>query len=277
MKILIVYFSGTGNTYYCAKYLRERLARSGNEVRLYSIEKLPKEETACYDLLIAGFPVYACNLPAVMRDYLSGVPLTATKRAFLFCTKGFYSGNVLKKAAGLLEASGYRISGTADVTMPGSDGLAFLAKDSAAARKLCDRDFKQIVPLDSLIEKIETCIKNEKNAASEVPAVTMRTKLSGVIMDRIFQLIYAPIEHWMKGKLRTDENCIRCGLCARNCPSRNIKVTGKGVSFGKACYLCMRCIHQCPQAAIQIGKMTVGKMRWRGPDGDYNPSKPDNI
>jgi hypothetical protein len=29
--------------------------------------------------------------------------------------------------------------------------------------------------------------------------------------------------------------------------------------------------HQCTLAAIRIGKETAGKMRWKGPDGDYNP------
>lgn len=275
MKILIVYFSGTGNTCYCAKYLKERLAQNGNEIGIYSIEKLPKEEAAHYDFLIAGFPVYACNIPAVMRDYLSCASLTATRRAFLFCTKGFYSGNALKKASKLLEASGYCISGTADVTMPGSDGLAFLTKDSIAVKKMCNRNFKQIEPLDRLAEKIDTGIKNTKNTACEIPAVTVPIKISGVILDVIFKLIYAPVEHWMKGKFRADENCIRCGLCEKNCPSHNIKVTDKGVSFGQECYLCMRCIHQCPRAALQIGKGTVGKMRWKGPDGNYNPSKPE--
>jgi hypothetical protein len=33
----------------------------------------------------------------------------------------------------------------------------------------------------------------------------------------------------------------------------------------------MRCIHACPQEAIQIGKVTVDKFRWRGPNGDFKP------
>lgn len=36
MKVLIIYFSGTGNTYYCANYIKEHLARNGNEISMYS-------------------------------------------------------------------------------------------------------------------------------------------------------------------------------------------------------------------------------------------------
>lgn len=111
---------------------------------MYSIENLSKDEIGHYDFLIAGFPVYACNMPAVMRDYLEGIPLTAGKGTYIFCTKGFSSGNSLKRALNILKSSGYHISGYADVTMPGSDGLAFLKKDSAAVRKMCNKNFKQI-------------------------------------------------------------------------------------------------------------------------------------
>jgi hypothetical protein len=35
--------------------------------------------------------------------------------------------------------------------------------------------------------------------------------------------------------------------------------------------LCLRCLHACPQEAIQIGKLTVDKFRWKGPKGDFKP------
>ena len=41
--------------------------------------------------------------------------------------------------------------------------------------------------------------------------------------------------------------------------------------FADHCALCLRCLHACPQEAIQIGRLTVGKFRWRGPKGDFRP------
>lgn len=266
MKILILYFSGTGNTYYCAKYLGERLSRSGNAIDLYSVEDFPCEQAAQYDFLIAGFPVYAGNMPAIVRDCLGALPPAGTGRAGLFCTKALCSGNALRKASRLLAASGSRIVGCADVTMPGSDGLAFLPADSAFAKKMCGRDFSHIRPLDRLAEKIE-----RDGRAGDFPLVRMRTRPSGVVMDLSFKLCYAPVSRWIQKKFRADAHCVRCGLCERICPARNIRVTENGVAFGGRCMLCMRCIHQCPQAAIQIGRGTVGKTRWQGPAGCYHP------
>ena len=45
------------------------------------------------------------------------------------------------------------------------------------------------------------------------------------------------------------------------------------IVFDDHCVMCLRCIHQCPAEAIQIGKMTLGKFRWHGPLGDFKPKK----
>lgn len=273
MKILIAFFSGTGNTWYCAKYLESRLREAGTEVSVRSIESLPKAEISNFDLLVVGFPVYACDMPKIMRDYLDHTPLTAGKKAYLFCTKALTSGNALKKAADVLMSAGYSIHGYADVTMPGSDGLAFLRNDSAIAKKMTEKDFGTIRPLDLMTERIEADVKNLSLDAEIVPERPMRTKATGVLADGLFKAVYRPIERGMAGKLYADETCVRCGLCAKICPSQNIKITKVGVFFSSRCFLCMRCINQCPKEAIQIGKGTIGKMRWKGPDHDFEPLK----
>jgi len=271
MKILTAYFSGTGNTCYCAEYLESRLREAGAEVSVRAIERLTKEEIKDFDALVIGFPVYACDMPKIMRDFLDGIPLTAGGRAYLFCTKALSSGNALKKAEQTLKIAGYRVSGHADVTMPGSDGLVFLKKDSAAAKKMTGRDFSTIEPLDRLAGKIVSDMKDPAGVADEVPERPLRTKVTGLLADGLFKVAYGPAERLLADKFYADENCVRCGLCARVCPSKNIILTKNGVFFSNRCFLCMRCINQCPKEAIQIGRGTIGKMRWKGPDNSFNP------
>ena len=45
------------------------------------------------------------------------------------------------------------------------------------------------------------------------------------------------------------------------------------MTFNDTCFLCGRCINQCPQEAIQIGKKTIGKFRWKGPYKSFHPIK----
>ncbi len=48
-----------------------------------------------------------------------------------------------------------------------------------------------------------------------------------------------------------NDNCTRCGICAKVCPADNITVTDK-VHFANKCEVCYACLHNCPQNAIHM-------------------------
>lgn len=49
-----------------------------------------------------------------------------------------------------------------------------------------------------------------------------------------------------------NDNCIRCGICAKVCPANNITVTEGGVHFSAHCEVCYACLHNCPKTAIHM-------------------------
>lgn len=51
-----------------------------------------------------------------------------------------------------------------------------------------------------------------------------------------------------------DDNCIRCGLCVRQCPQNNIVLNKDGIIFKRNCMMCTKCIHNCPKNAILYKK-----------------------
>ena len=61
-----------------------------------------------------------------------------------------------------------------------------------------------------------------------------------------------------------DENCNKCGTCAKVCPTANIKVTGH-IEFSARCICCQARIHACPKHAIHL-KNERNTERWRNPD-----------
>ncbi len=63
MRLLILFFSGTGNTHYMAGYLAHKLEHLPIEVTVCSIEQTPAEAVPEFDLLTVGFPVYAADSP----------------------------------------------------------------------------------------------------------------------------------------------------------------------------------------------------------------------
>lgn len=69
MKTEIYYFSGTGNSYWIAKDIAERL-----KAELYSISSLKDEESITINSKSVGFifPDYHSNLPNIVRKFMKG-------------------------------------------------------------------------------------------------------------------------------------------------------------------------------------------------------------
>jgi ferredoxin len=66
-------------------------------------------------------------------------------------------------------------------------------------------------------------------------------------------------------KFTVSERCTSCGTCAAVCPADNIEMVGGRPVWNHRCELCCGCIHLCPAEAIQAGKATEGRQRYRNP------------
>jgi len=272
MRLLFLYFSGTGNTDYVAHYLARRLEPAPAELELRSIEWQPPGDVLGFNLLAFGFPVYAGDSPGFVQSYLEKLPPGAGRGAFVFCTKGAYAASAVRLNLQRLAMRGYVPLGGGDVIMPGTDGLSMISKDSWLARKAMHKDYDQLQDADHLAEQMGSLLSE---LAEGCPVGTRQMPLSArskmAPSDRLWALLYKATENWARSRLHADAQCEGCGLCARICPVGNVAVRDGHAQFGDRCVLCLRCLHACPQEAIQIGRLTAGKFRWKGPRGNFHP------
>ena len=128
MKVGIIVYSQTGNTYEVAEKLEKKISGSGHTVKLdrITIEGKPsgtnikienRPEVDPYDVIVFGAPVQGFNLAVVMKKYLEEVADLKGKRVHLFTTKAISNkwtgGNgTIKKMKKLSEEKGAKVGET---------------------------------------------------------------------------------------------------------------------------------------------------------------------
>ncbi len=279
VKLLFIYFSGTGNTDYVARYLAHKIESEPVEIEVRSIEWQAADAVGGFDLLAVGFPVYAADSPRFLQDYLADLPLGEGRGAFVFCTKGAYAGGAVQRNLQRLAVGGYVPLGGGSVLMPGTDGLSMVARDSWMARKALEKDYDHLKDADRLAKEMSSTLRALLDGRPvEALRMSLRRRPIGTLSDGIWAALYMASEEYCRKRLYADHRCEGCGLCARVCPVDNIERVDLRPHFADRCVLCLRCLHACPQEAIQIARFTVDKFRWRGPRGDFRPlrMRPDH-
>ncbi len=277
IRLLILFFSGTGNTQFVAEYLRDRVlescAHERLEVVLSALEWSTPDITEHYDLVCIGFPVYEGRAPRIVREHIDRFPEVSNKGAFVFNTKGLAQGRANRSIARMLEKKGFRPLGSASLVMPASDGISmFMKKDSKKFQEFLQRDFKSLPKADALAARISGAVQHLVSGRS-VTTLARDAAFTpiGFLLTGFFRLLYSAFGESAARKLRATERCSACGLCARFCPTQNISIADGEVAFDDACVFCLRCVNNCPEEAVQMGKLSVGKARWHGPLGQYRP------
>lgn len=93
MKVLVTYYSETGNTEKLAQAIYEGIGKEQKEI-------LPLDDSVNledYDVIFLGFPVHASSVPAKVQPFLSGIP--EGKIVAIFATHGSLRGGQLAVSA----------------------------------------------------------------------------------------------------------------------------------------------------------------------------------
>jgi len=73
MKVLVTYFSQTGNTEAIAKAIQDEAATS-HDVQSKNIEEVQPETCQDYDIVFVGSPIHASNLAGPVTSFMNSLP-----------------------------------------------------------------------------------------------------------------------------------------------------------------------------------------------------------
>lgn len=85
MKVLVTYFSQSGNTEKIAKAICEEAAQ-GHEAELKKLEDITPEAAAGYDCIFIGSPLHSGSLAAPVKECLSALKATSGQKLAGFIT-----------------------------------------------------------------------------------------------------------------------------------------------------------------------------------------------
>ncbi|MBC2582629.1 EFR1 family ferrodoxin [Clostridium sp. DJ247] len=253
---MIFYFSGTGNSLQVAKNIAEH-----NDEKLISIASKMNSKGGKFDYTlkdneIIGFvyPVYAWAPPKMVLDFINKLKLNNYKDNYIFsvATCGGNIGNTMKVMSIALKKNNLDLDSGFSISMP-SNYIIMGDVDSK------EEEHRKLLAAEETLKNINYVVKERKKKVFQVVKGHMPGILTGII-NPLFN----------KGAMNTkkfyaNDNCTGCGICQSVCNCNNIKIEEKP-KWGKICSLCLACIHFCPVRAVQYGKETERKGRYKNPN-----------
>ena len=244
---MILYFSGTGNSAYAARFTAEFV----DDEALDLFEKIRNKDYSPMHSdkpWVVAAPVYCWQLPHVVRDWMTETELTGSRDVYFILTCGSSMGNAEKYLKQLCAAKGLIYRGCAEIVMPENYIAMFEAPDKETAERI-------INAAERSLKKAAGCIKDGK----DIPV--KRVGMRGKILSSIVNILYYPLIVKDK-KFYAKDGCTGCGLCEVKCPLGNIVMADGRPSWNGECTHCMACIANCPVEAIEYGKVSEGKERY---------------
>ncbi len=246
----IYYFSATGNSLTIAR----QIAKGLENCKIQSMAaETPHEPVGGPDNPIGFvFPVFYIGLPRLVKRFAQKLNIRKGTYCFAFINFGGYGGDTLGMLDDILKEKGVYLSYAAGVRMPGNSIVRYQASASHVVQKL---------------------IKNSMDKANEAAGAIANGKLQPVkrnatLLSKMANRgLYKGISEWDE-KFEVAGECTGCGLCAKVCPVSNIKMEKRRPVWQHHCERCLACIQWCPCEAIEYGKKTIGRRRYRNPDID---------
>lgn len=248
---MIIYFSGTGNSRYCAQYLAHHLGEELLDAGHYIRNQIAAD-------LITGkpwifvCPTYAWQLPRIFADFIRSGNFAGSTDAYFIMTCGDDIGDAAAYIKPLCQEKGLRFHGVLQVVMPEN----YIARYDVPDEK---ESLEIIARARPVLREAVNCIRMEEDLP-EVP-VTLDGKAKSSTFNAFFyRTIVKDKDFFVK------DSCISCGKCAEGCVRNNIRLENGKPVWGGHCTHCMACICGCPVEAIEYGKKSKGKPRYQCPE-----------
>jgi ferredoxin/flavodoxin len=247
------YFTGTGNSLKVAKDIIEI-----SNIPDFNIVSIAKNISNVKNIKPEGivgfvFPVYYYGIPKIVSEFLENIDL--------------------KNASYIFVVAGYGASG-------GNGGCLHQAKNIFLKNNIRLNAGFYIKTIDNFIlwiwdvPSIEKHNMINKLTNKKVKIISEHISKETEYFDKSFMEYIGPVLFGYKNFIKiviisdksffSDSNCNSCGICAKVCPTDNIKLNnGRPEWKSENCQKCLACLHLCSKKSIEYGNKTRKRSRYK--------------
>ncbi|MBU1097420.1 MAG: EFR1 family ferrodoxin [Bacteroidetes bacterium] len=250
-KIIIYYFSGTGNAKKVSGWFKSIAELKGRNVSLVDISEIKNNsiKPSKKNVLI-GFcsPTHGFNFPPIMFYFILSFPKSNNNRVFILNTRGGtklggvhlpgLSGTAQYLTAIILLLKGYKIVGMRSIDMPSN----WISLHPALRENAVKFIFKNCETKTKIFA--EKIINGQKDFRALLDIV------QDILITPISVLYFFIGRYFLAKTLYATRACNNCGVCYKECPVEAIKVFNNRPFWTYKCESCMQCINTCPQKAV---------------------------
>lgn len=251
MKVLILYYSQTGNTQRIARAIRDGMRKAGDEVNLRFLKKAEPEELKDYDMIGFGSPIWY-EMPPNVRRFVEEMPQLDGKLAFSFCTHGTMPDLYFPLAVPRLQRKGLKVVDWKN--WYGNCSIQIFPEPYYTAGHPDEQDLSEALAWGEAVSgKAKRILAGEEELLPEAPMPNMMPMHANAAIDHLGGF------HNIHGKLvRDPEKCLypQCHICMDNCTMGYIDLAAEPQRYGSCgdacddCHGCTYCEMLCPTGAI---------------------------
>ncbi|MGL4452306.1 MAG: EFR1 family ferrodoxin [Sarcina sp.] len=237
--MVVLYFSGTGNTKYVARNFANKM-----ECKSYSIEIDTDFEQLISrnDTITFCYPIYGSCVPKIMAKFVQRYKqLLDSKKIIILITQMMFSGDGARVFTDLLEGIKYDVIYAEHFNMPNN---------------IPNIPIINVKNGDKLKKRIEKTNKKIDKVCSEINHKIVKkrgfNKFSKFLGAKIQREGFEKMDKKINNAVKVNNSCILCSKCVKVCPMKNLYIENKKIEQRGKCTVCDRCMNVCPKKAITI-------------------------
>lgn len=248
LKILILYYSGTGNTKFACEVARRVMERSGQDVTMQTYAESNAAKLQGFDLYCFATPVYEWAPAGNVERFVEGMQPMPGKPAFIVSSSAGMIGQADNIFARMLQRKGLKVLGDHNLVCPDSWGGTRRWSYKQDAEVPSVQGIEELAAFTGRMLKMA----GDYLARQRYDAREYSVRKTGLYWaSRLSRM--APGPRFKMGKKKVDSSiCTKCDVCVKNCPMEAISLDPYPV-FSRGCIGCWRCINTCPRDCITSG------------------------